>query len=92
MEKAGRLASIPLLQWWKERESDFPLMAAVAPRFLCVQASSAASERCFSYAGHILTLSRTRMKPDTLHKLSFLHANRDLLLKDGVLNLGGQRS
>ena len=56
-----------------------PVLSTVTPRFLSVQASSAASERTFLYASHIMLARRSRLHAGTLHKLSFLHANSELL-------------
>ena len=57
-----------------------PVLSTVAPRFLSVQASSAASERTFSYATHIMLARCSRLHAGALHKLSFLYANCELLV------------
>ena len=57
-----------------------PVLSTVVPWFLSVQASSAASERSFSYANHIMFIKRSRLHAGILHKLSFLHANCKLLV------------
>ena len=57
-----------------------PVLSTVALWFLSVQASSAASERTFLYANHIMLARRSRLHAETLHKLSFSQANCELLV------------
>lgn len=44
------------LQWWTDNE-DFPRLAKLAQKILCIPATSVASERLFSSSGNILTVS-----------------------------------
>ena len=39
------------MKWWLDNEKHFPLLARIAPKYLCVPATSAPSERAFSVAG-----------------------------------------
>lgn len=49
-----------ILNWWKEREQlgQYKVLAAMARDVLTVQASSVASECCFSLSGRILSARR----------------------------------
>lgn len=68
-----------LLAWWRGHEAVFPRLAKVARRFLSCQATSAASERVFSRGGGIATKTRNRLSGSTLHMLTFLKDNKDLM-------------
>ena len=63
------------LDWWKEKQGKFPIMAALARMCLVVQASSAPSERVFSVASRVLSKFRTRMNPQVAGQLVFLSEN-----------------
>ncbi|GJW91002.1 zinc finger BED domain-containing protein RICESLEEPER 2 [Tanacetum coccineum] len=55
-----------ILAWWKGRESQFPVLAAMARDLLSVQASTVSSESAFSTSGRILSIRRTRLTPASL--------------------------
>ncbi|KAD4888357.1 hypothetical protein E3N88_20430 [Mikania micrantha] len=50
-----------ILAWWKGKESQFPILSAMARDLLTVQASTVASESAFSLSGRVLSLRRTRL-------------------------------
>ena len=79
-EKASHEECNGILDWCRKYMKVLPILSTVTPWFLSVQASSAASERTFSYASHIILARRSRLHAGTLHKLSFWHANRELLV------------
>ena len=79
-EKASREECNGILDWWRKYVKVLSVLSTVAPRFLSVQASSAASERTFSYASHIMSARHSRLHAGTLYKLSLLHANCELLV------------
>lgn len=60
------------LQFWKERSFDFPNLIVLAEEYLCVQASTVASERVFSTSGDIVSSTRACLKPDQVDALVFL--------------------
>jgi zinc finger BED domain-containing protein 1 (E3 SUMO-protein ligase ZBED1) len=62
----------PLL-WWKRNQSDFPELAELARRVLCVQATSAPCERLFSHAGLTIANDRARLSPANAESFIFLH-------------------
>jgi hypothetical protein len=72
------------LQWWKEHESDFPKLAIVAWRFLCVPATSVPSERIFSTAGILINKLRNRLSSVLVDKIIFLNKNADAAAEDDV--------
>ena len=41
--------------WWEHHRAKFPLLSAVARKYLVLMASSAPSESLFSLAGHIVS-------------------------------------
>ena len=63
------------LKWWKEHNAVYPLLFAVAKKYLCFPATSTPSERLFSRSGEIVTPFRASLKPDTVQELVFLSAN-----------------
>ena len=63
------------LDWWKIHESAYPTLAKLAKKYLCICASSCASERLFSTSGHIASKKRTLLKPNKLNMLVFLTRN-----------------
>ncbi len=62
------------LQWWKDNE-EFPRLAKLPQKILCIPATSVASERLFSSSGNIQTVFRSSLKPEKLNMLVFLHKN-----------------
>ncbi|KAK6182220.1 hypothetical protein SNE40_009950 [Patella caerulea] len=63
------------LQWWKEHLIIFPKLSSVVKKFLCIPATSCASERLFSVSGQIVSCKRTCLKPDKVDQLVFLSKN-----------------
>ncbi len=62
------------LQWWKEQQ-DLPLLSSLAKRYLCIPATSVASERVFSTAGDIVSTKRSLLKHEHVDQLIFLKKN-----------------
>ncbi|CAG8852674.1 14891_t:CDS:1, partial [Gigaspora margarita] len=50
----------PLL-WWQEKQREYPRLSLIAKDYLCIQATSVASEQAFSIAGQTITASRNRL-------------------------------
>jgi hypothetical protein len=63
------------LGWWKLNQTRHPLLAKVARNYLCVCATSCASERVFSTAGNIVTPTISLLKPEKMNMLVFLAKN-----------------
>lgn len=64
-----------LCDFWKEHEKEFPKLALLSKRILCIPATSASSERNFSAAGYIMQARRTCLKKESMDNLLFLHKN-----------------
>jgi len=62
-----------LLNWWKNHSSTFPSLARLAKQILSIPASSASSERNFSTAGSVITERRTRLSPNNVDAILFIH-------------------
>lgn len=67
------------LRWWHLHEPTFPLLYKLACKILSTPASSAASERIFSVARHILSEKRTNISynSDTFNQIIYLHFNAE---------------
>ncbi|XP_047656263.1 E3 SUMO-protein ligase ZBED1-like [Tachysurus fulvidraco] len=63
------------LDWWRLYQANFPRVARLAQKYLCIPATSAPSERAFSFGGNIVTCHRSLLKPETVDKLVFLANN-----------------
>ena len=63
------------LPWWKSAAPKFPLLSKLARKYLCVCATSCASERVFSSSGKIVTPLRASMNPHKVDMLTFLSKN-----------------
>lgn len=64
------------LQWWKG-QSDLPLLSSLAKKYLCIPATSVASERVFSTAGDVVSAQRSVLRHDHIDQLIFLKKNLD---------------
>jgi len=73
LEQATR--GISPLQWWKDREMQFPLLSQAAKKYLAIQASSAASERVFSRMNVVKSKSRASLAPERTEALVFIRRN-----------------
>ena len=65
------------LSYWRDMHKRYPYLSNLAKRYLCVCATSTASERLFSTSGNILTTTRTSLKPEKVDMLTFLNKNLD---------------
>ena len=70
----------PLI-WWKINGGPIPQLAEFARRYLCIAASSCASERVFSVSGIIVSPRRSRLTQDNVNMLVFLSKNLELAKK-----------
>ena len=63
------------LDWWKSRQSQYPLMSQLVRKYWSLPATSVRSEEAFSTAGNVLTTKRNRLLPENVDRLVFLHDN-----------------
>lgn len=63
------------LDWWKANDKAFPNLAKLAKIILAIPATSAPSERNFSYAGILITNKRSQLSPTKVEKILFVHDN-----------------
>ncbi|XP_065679815.1 uncharacterized protein LOC136071632 [Hydra vulgaris] len=68
-------ADVDVLQWWRRHHREYPLIAKCTRKYLCVQTSSASSERVFSSGGAIVTCQRTKLDVENLHMLVYCKEN-----------------
>ena len=66
--------AIPL-SWWKIGKGQFPNLAFLANRYLCIFGTSVPSERILSSAGHISNGLRNHLSSKNISKLVFLSSN-----------------
>ncbi|XP_041642341.1 E3 SUMO-protein ligase ZBED1-like [Cheilinus undulatus] len=82
VKEYSRAAPLPLsespLEWWKEHHCEYPLLAKLAKRYLCVPGTSVSAERVFSTAGDIVTAQRSSLTTEHVDQLLFLHKNLDI--------------
>ena len=64
-----------VIMWWEENKNKFPLLFQLSLKYLCIPATSCASERVFSKAGEIVSAKRSRIKPNHVNNLIFLNKN-----------------
>ncbi|XP_070138456.1 uncharacterized protein [Drosophila bipectinata] len=75
-EKPNSMQSLETLTYWKTHFLEYPSLAAVAKRYLCIPASSTESERMFIRAGQIISDRRTSLKQKHLNTLLMLNRNQ----------------
>ena len=75
VEETMPLNSNPLL-WWKAKELKYPILSKLAKGYLCVPATSVASERVVSSAGDLVSAQRSCLHSEHVDKLIFLTKNQ----------------
>ena len=59
-------------EWWRNRRTEYPLMAKLARKYLAVQGTSTPAERVISRLGAVLTKRRQSLTGDIFSKMMFL--------------------
>jgi hypothetical protein len=70
---------IDTLEFWYENKASYPILAAAARLFLCVQATQCSCQRIFSIGGKIDRPDRSTMKDTTLKQRLLVRENLDLV-------------
>ena len=63
------------LDWWRSKEEDFPTLARLAKKYLCVPATSTQAERVFSCMGWLLNKRRLSLSGESDTMQLFLEDN-----------------
>ena len=63
------------LDWWRLKEKDFPILARLAKKHLCVPATSTQAERVFSWMGWLLNKRRLSLSGESVTMQLFLKDN-----------------
>ena len=65
----------PLKEWWLLRKQEFPILAQLTKKYLCIPPTSAPSERIFSKANNLINRQRNRLNPQLAGDLLFVGEN-----------------
>ncbi|XP_022094348.1 zinc finger BED domain-containing protein 1-like isoform X1 [Acanthaster planci] len=63
------------LKWWQQNGPRYPLLSAVAMKYLCIPSTSVPSEHLFSTAGIAIAAKRSLLDAKDVQLLPFLNAN-----------------
>ena len=63
------------LDYWKQKQSLWPILATVARKYLSIPPSSVRSERLFSTVSEVVSDRRNRIDPEKVEMLLFLNKN-----------------
>ena len=69
------------LDWWKENEHKYSVLAELVKLFLCIPAGSAPSEHIWSRTSQVLSLKRASMNDDVASGIVFVKENIDILIQ-----------
>ena len=62
-------------EWWNMYKSKFPILSNLAQKYLCISATSTASERLFFDAGNTMTVKRTSLNQNLFERIVILKKN-----------------
>ncbi|GJR02827.1 zinc finger BED domain-containing protein RICESLEEPER 2 [Tanacetum coccineum] len=77
MLQTTEFKTFDVLDFWKAKETMFPILSRMAMDILSVQATSVASESAFSTSGRVLSIRRTRLTPASLEMCMCLKDHLD---------------
>ena len=72
------------LEWYRVHNFEFPNVAILARKYLCISATSAPSERMFSNCGSYVTKKRNQLEPDIVNDFIFLNSSYKFDDKDQI--------
>ena len=61
--------SFNILEWWKSRETKFPILSKLAALILAIPITTVASEATFSAGGRVIDTYRASLKQETVQVL-----------------------
>lgn len=67
------------LDWWRENEATYPVIAEIARIYLAIPASQATCERSFSTSKRVCSDARTSLTASNVEKLTLLKQNANAL-------------
>jgi len=68
-----------ILEWWSNYETNMPILAKFAMKYLAIPASSIKSERTFSTGSLVVDQKRTSLNVDKVEALIICKENMQLL-------------
>ncbi|KAJ6639646.1 putative AC transposase [Pseudolycoriella hygida] len=71
----GKVEVKNILTFWKDQESSMPKLSKLASKLFSIPITSTPSERNFSIAGIVIDSKRSRLSPDKLDYILFIHNN-----------------
>ena len=77
---------IDSLNWWFENKKRYPRLYILSLKYLCIPATSVASERVFSKGGEIVSAKRSCLKPKNVNQLIFLNKNHKKFIVNHITN------
>ena len=69
---ASSQVSLDVLKWWKDNQTEFPILSIFARDVLSVPVSTISSESAFSLSGRILDTRRMSLTPEMVECLTCL--------------------
>lgn len=75
------------LNFWINQAKSMPTLSKLASKILCIPVTSTPSERNFSVAGLIIDSKRSRLSPDNLDAILFIHNNYIFIKEDKFSNM-----
>lgn len=71
----GTPVTTDVLDWWAKRRTKYPIVSALARKWLGCIATSVPSERAFSKSGNVVTTRRCSLAPDIIRDTLFVSEN-----------------
>jgi hypothetical protein len=69
LDLLGLITTFNVLEYWRDHESTFPILAKMARDFLAIPATGIGVERLFNSARDVCHYRRGRLLPDTIHAI-----------------------
>ncbi len=63
------------LEWWLSKQTEYPYLFRIVPKYLCLVATSVPSERVFSKAEEIVSKKRSQLSWEHVDGQIFLNKN-----------------